>query len=483
MITKDLISLGLLLVVATCVGSQRQPGGVAGLGSGIREARVTKHGKAVVCYVASWAVYRPERGSFSIEELEPALDGCTHVVYAFAGLNSTTNGLRSLDPFRDLEENYGKGTYRRMTGLRRHYPHLKVTLAVGGWNEGSQNYSAMAATANTRALFVASALDFIHNYDFDGLDLDWEYPSQRGGKPEDKKNFVALVRELKEAFKSRGWILTSAFGAAKDKIDAAYDVQALAPHIDLFHLMCYDYHGSWDQKTGHNAPLHPPEQPRIPLDEYFNVEYTVKHMLRLGAPPEKLVLGVPMYGRTFLLANEDDGKVGSPAKPTGFQGRFTKEDGFMGYNELCLEFMPPKDDHSDGHDHDNHNMSLTWRKSYDEVAKTPYAVKGDHWLSYDDEASIKEKVKFAMSNGLGGIMIWSIDTDDFHGDCSGENSSPSKKFPLLNAINDAIEESMNETPNEIPDGKEEEDSGSISLVSSSVFVILVNLFLVKFIYQ
>lgn len=64
-------------------------------------------GKVVVCYVGTWAAYRPGRGAFSIDEIEPDL--CTHIVYSFAGLNTTTWTITSLDPYMDLEDDYGKG--------------------------------------------------------------------------------------------------------------------------------------------------------------------------------------------------------------------------------------------------------------------------------------------------------------------------------------------------------------------------------------
>lgn len=70
---------------------------------------------------------------------------------------------------------------------------------VGGWNEGSTKYSAMAADPAKRATFISSTLSFIRQYGFDGLDLDWEYPGQRGGAPEDRVNFVTLLREIKQA--------------------------------------------------------------------------------------------------------------------------------------------------------------------------------------------------------------------------------------------------------------------------------------------
>lgn len=69
--------------------------------------------------------------------------------------------MRSLDPWQDLTDNYGKGGYNKMTSLRTLYPHLKISLAIGGWNEGSQNYSLMAGDSIRRSRFVTNALAFI----------------------------------------------------------------------------------------------------------------------------------------------------------------------------------------------------------------------------------------------------------------------------------------------------------------------------------
>lgn len=64
-----------------------------------------------------------------------------------------------------------------------------------------------------------------------------------------------MLKELKAAFKKHNLILTAAFGAGKDTIDIAYDVEGLSHYLDFIHMMCYDYHGAWDKKTGANAPL------------------------------------------------------------------------------------------------------------------------------------------------------------------------------------------------------------------------------------
>ncbi|CAG9794341.1 unnamed protein product [Diatraea saccharalis] len=211
------------------------------------------HDKVVVCYVATWAAYRPDAGKFLLEDLEPAL--CTHLVYSFAGLDEEKMAIKSLDPWQDLEKDYGKGGYKRLVNLKNRYPHLKVTIAIGGWNEGSLKYSKMASTRENREKFIQSVLVFLDQYKFDGLDLDWEYPARRDGRPEDKANYVELVKELSEAFKPKGYILTAALGAGKDTMDAAYDLAKLSRYLTLIHMMCYDYHGTWDGTVGANAPL------------------------------------------------------------------------------------------------------------------------------------------------------------------------------------------------------------------------------------
>jgi len=375
---------------------------------------VQGHDKKVVCYWGTWANYRPEKGKFTPENVDPDL--CTHLIYSFAGLDTNTWSIKSLDGWMDLETDYGLAGFRKATDLKQGRDHLKVTLAIGGWNEGSEKYSELSRSPEKRQKFVNSAVLFLKEHNFDGLDLDWEYPGKRGGIKEDKENFIHLIRELKEAFKQDNLLLTAAIGAPAGTIDVAYDVPNMYKYLDFVHVMCYDYHGKWDKKTGHNAPLHP--RPTEPLsDQALNVAYSWNYLKKLGAIPEKTVLGVPLYGRAYTLMNPNSNKMGAPAKSTSFQGPFTREDGFMGYNEICLEGM------------DKENP---WTNVFEEHHMAPYMYRGDSWMSYDNEKSIRLKSEYAYSEGLAGVMTWSIDTDDFNGDCGGP------KFPLLRAINNAL---------------------------------------------
>lgn len=197
-------------------------------------------------------MYRPGNGKFDVEQIDPSV--CTHIVYGFAGLGSD-NRIRPLDAWNDLPDNWGKNAYGRFVGLKKRNPNLKALLAIGGWNEGSIKYSNMAADVSTRRVFITSVIELLSRFGFDGLDLDWEYPANRGGRPEDKQNFAQLLREMRPEFSRRGWLMTAAVSAGKNAIDTAYDVPTMSQNLDFINVMAYDYHGGWERVTGLNAPL------------------------------------------------------------------------------------------------------------------------------------------------------------------------------------------------------------------------------------
>ncbi|XP_058837611.1 probable chitinase 2 [Topomyia yanbarensis] len=409
---------------------------------------VIDHDRVVVCYISTWAVYRKGSASYSLDHFDPRL--CTHAIYAFAGLDVDNNAMRSLDPWQDLKENYGKGGYEKLVGMRATNHHLKVLIAIGGWNEGSERYSELAANPERRQAFVKNALEFVKRYNFDGLDLDWEYPTQRGGKPYDRENFVALVKELSQQFKKSNLLLTSAIGAGKDTIDAAYDIKTLSKYLDFLHIMCYDYNGSWNRKIGPNAPL----QSR----DVLNVEYTIEHLMALGAPSSKIIMGLPFYGRTFVAPSKR-AKIGDESDDKGFAGPSTNENGFMGYNEVCETLKDNPD-----------SWSVSWDSTASEAVATMLDGNMTKVVIYDSTRSMANKVRFAIRQNLGGLMIWSVDTDDFNGVCEPEKDTFADfgdrekiklnipppvpdKYKLLRTVNDAILVAIDELnqENEISD--------------------------------
>ncbi|XP_050554383.1 probable chitinase 2 isoform X1 [Spodoptera frugiperda] len=371
--------------------------------------------KAVICYYGTWATYRDGLGKFDVENIDPHL--CTHLIYAFAGIDDEGT-LRALDPWLDLPDGGGRDNFGKFNALKKKNPSLKTLLAVGGWNEGSAKYSKMAANSTLRNNFITSALNMITKHGFDGLDMDWEYPNRRDTVhgQNDIDNFTTLLKEIKAVFDQQGLLLTAAVSSVRSAASQSYNVAEISKYLDMVHIMTYDMHGSWDPVTGHNAPIHQGEGDEgVNPEELFNVEQSLKYWIGAGCPPEKIALGVPFYGRSFTLQDANRNGVKAPAAGAGISGPYTATAGSIGYNEFCQKLQ-----------------TEPWTQRYDSLAKVPYAVNGKDWVTYDDPDSITAKVNYAKSLGINKIMIWSIETDDFHGVCGKGNN------PLLNAINTAL---------------------------------------------
>lgn len=366
----------------------------------------------LICYFTNWAWYRSGEGHFQPEDIDVNL--CTHIIYSFAVLDENTLTMESHDMWTDIDNQF----YKRILTHKRH--GARVLLAIGGWNDSNgDKYSRMILNADNRQRFVKSAVNFLENYGFDGLDIDWDYPvcwqvDCSRGSPEERDAFVHLLRELSEAFRPRGLLLSAAVSSSKNVIDLAYDVPQLAKYLDWISLMTYDYHGHWDRQTGHVAPLYQDTE-EDDSNAYLNVNYTVNYWLAKGAPANKLVLGMPMYGQTFTLSDRSRNHLNERSIGPGEAGKYTGVDGFMSYYEIC-ELTGSE--------------SNGWRVIRDRQGRTgPYAFHNDQWVSYDDVDDVRRKAQYIKRMHLGGGMIWAVDMDDFRGRCG------CGKYPLLRTIN------------------------------------------------
>ncbi|CAH1396474.1 unnamed protein product [Nezara viridula] len=365
----------------------------------------------VVCYFTNWAWYRQGKGKYLPEDIDTSL--CTHIIYAFAVLDSERLEIKPHDPWADIDNSF----FTKVSSLVE--KGIKVLLGLGGWNDSlGDKYSRLVNSPGARRNFVRQAVEFVDKYNFQGLDLDWEYPKCwqvdcNKGPETDKDGFAALVTELSEEFKRRGWLLSAAVSPSKTVINQAYDVPVLARHLDWISLMAYDYHGHWEGKTGHVAPLYYNEGDEFP---HFNGNFSVTYWLDEGVPRKKLVLGMPLYGQSFTLRNESDTGLQAPISGPGMAGQFTRAAGFLAYYEIC----------------DTISRGNWVVKRHETGAIGPIAYKGNQWISYDDVEDIRRKSLYVKEHQLGGGMVWALDLDDFRNICGcGKN-------PLLSTINQEL---------------------------------------------
>ena len=329
--------------------------------------------KIVVAYVCSWTDLRL-----------PAPSLMTHINYAFGHVNKTFDGCDVQNP----------EFLKRVVGLKRQKPSLKIQLSVGGWTSG--NFSEMAADAKCRMAFARDCGRIVKEYGLDGIDIDWEYPtsSEAGisSSPDDTRNFTLLMRDLRKVL-GKDKLLTCATIA-----DGKYvDFPACVKYMDFVNIMAYDVA---------DPPRHHTTLFRSPLSGRITVSEAVEAHIRNGVPKEKLCLGMPLYGR-------------------GDHG-----------NAILDKYM--KTGYTAG----------LYQEHWDAVGQVPYLTDWSGQLVWGAEnpRSIAAKCQYIIDRGLLGGMYWETTEDNAQLDLmrtihlslmrNGRATVPQKRVLLLTAGDD-----------------------------------------------
>ncbi|KAK2160193.1 hypothetical protein LSH36_138g06003 [Paralvinella palmiformis] len=365
------------------------------------------------CYYSSYSQNRRSVAKFIPENINPRL--CTHIIFAFADL--VKGSFLKPSSWNDLPNGKGKGLYARTMALKKKNPKLKVLLALGGWKIGSEPFVAMMNDKRKRRLFIRNVVRYLRKYDFDGLDMDWEFPGTRGSPPEDKYRFTALMKDIRMAFEREAkqsgnerLLLTMAAAGGSYFIGLAYEPEKIVRYVDYILLMTYNYHGSWNDFTGHHSGLYP-RADESGGEREWNQAWTIDFWLNeAGAPKEKIIVGIATYGMTFTLADPKDHGLKAAAVGGGRPGPYTGESGILSYYEICQK------------------LGAGWNSVWIDEQKAPYAYSGSQWVGYDNTDSVTYKANYIRKMKLGGAFVWSVEMDDFRGVCG------IGKYPLLSTI-------------------------------------------------
>ncbi|WP_242095012.1 glycoside hydrolase family 18 protein [Aestuariivivens sediminicola] len=335
----------------------------------------------------------PEKSSFTIMAYyvpsdeytvdDIPFEKLTHIIYSFT---------RVIDNKMQFRNERHDAALKKLVANKKEHPHIKVMIACGGWG-GSGGFSDMANDPDRRREFVSSTMDFVNKYDLDGVDIDWEYPGLRGAgnvhRPEDKENFTALMKELREGLDKLDRPMTLTFASAGwERYYEHVETLEVMKYANYMNIMTYDFAGGNSPITNHHTNLgsyesvQPERNPR-------SAEAIVDYCLSLGVQPEQIVIGAAFYGR---------GWEGVPPENNGlFQPNKGVWKGWANFRGLQA----------------NQENKNGFVKYWDAKAKAPYLynAKDSIFISYDDTTSVRLKTKYARSKQLGGIMFWQLTLD------------------------------------------------------------------------
>lgn len=344
-----------------------------------RTPSVLPSGRKLIGYYTAWSV----NTGYTPSQIDATK--LTHINYAFANISpelTITLGYPNLDPFN----------FSQLNDLKRMNPDLKTLISVGGWT-WSGRFSDVALTEDSRTVFADSCIDFIKQYGFDGVDLDWEYPVSGGlptniRRPEDKENFTLLLQKMRERLDEQGaadqttYLLTIAGGNGAFYANNV-ELSRIHPYLDYACIMSYDIHGTWDTYTDFNAPLF--ENNDISPQYKWSVAAGIETWDLGGFPMNKLMMGIPFYGYLYASVNNFNYGLYQP---------------FFGANSITYDQIMS-----------NYASNALFTYFFHPQSLVPWLFDGSVFISYDNPESIRYKTDYLKSIDMGGAMIWELSQD------------------------------------------------------------------------
>lgn len=308
----------------------------------------------------------------------------THINYAFVDVRDSLAWLTNLET--------DSINFRKLNTLKKDNPDLKILISIGGWS-WSNNFSDAVLTESSRKKFAESSVEIVNKYDLNGVDIDWEYPGLPGEegnvfRVEDKQNFTLMFKAIREALdeltkeKGETYLLTTAVPSFARFLDVT-EMDEAQKYLDFINLMTYDFFVN-GKIAGHHSNLFPSES----YESEESAHKTFNVFTKAGVPAEKLVMGIPFYGRSWLMKSGDNFGINRPVDVVSRGGGYTfikdslvNRSGFVKY--------------------------------WDEKAKAPYLFKEENnqLITYDDEESVKHKCAYVIEHNMAGVMFWQYASD------------------------------------------------------------------------
>lgn len=324
--------------------------------------------------------------SWSVDYLPPSAietSYFTHIYYAFLTPNNVTFKF-------DIDNSTALLLVNFTSTIRAKNPTVKTLFSVGGANDGPAYFSRMASTCSSRKNFIDSSIEVARKFGFDGIDLDWEFPQT----PDDMVNFGILIhewraevkKEAKVTCKPQLLLAAATYYSANGNftgIPVKYPGALISKNLDWINAMNYDYYGKWTPNaTGSHAQLHD-------LQGNLSTSYGLKSWIKAGVPRRKVIMGLPLYGKTWNLTDPEVNGLGAPAMGIG-----PGVEGILTYSEL-----------------ENYNVANNATVMYDAASVSTYSFAGSTWIGYDDIVSTTVKIGYAQSLRIGGYFFWAMNGD------------------------------------------------------------------------